>query len=145
MKVLVDTNILLRSIQKQHPACRAARKALVALYRGRHSLFITPQNVAEFWNVCTRPTDANGFGLSIEAADNYTRRLDKFFVILPESGDVFEEWRRIVVEYSVRGVKVHDARLAAIMKVYSIERILTFNTQDFTRFSFIEPLHPEKF
>lgn len=144
MKVLIDTNILLRSIQKRHPACRAARKALVTLYRDRHGLYLTPQNLAEFWNVCTRPTDANGLGLSIEATDNYTKQLEKFFVILPESAEVFEEWRRIVVEYSVRGVKVHDARLAAIMKVYSLEKILTFNTQDFTRFSFIKAFHPEE-
>lgn len=73
MKVLVDTNVLLRSVQKNHPACRTARQALVSLYRGEHTLYLTWQNVAEFWNVCTRPVDVNGLGLSIEGTDRYTK------------------------------------------------------------------------
>ncbi|MDX2267142.1 MAG: hypothetical protein NW208_03485 [Bryobacter sp.] len=73
MRVLVDTNIIVRSVQKNHPACPIARQALLTLYRARHVLCLAPQNIAEFWNVCTRPMEANGLGLSIEAADNYTR------------------------------------------------------------------------
>lgn len=68
MRVLVDTNVLIRSVQKSHPACRAARRALVTLYREGHELFLATQNVAEFWNVCTRPVDVNGLGLSIQGA-----------------------------------------------------------------------------
>lgn len=144
MKVLVDTNVLLRSVQKSHPACRVARQALVSLYRGEHSLYLTSQNVAEFWNVCTRPLDVNGLGLSIEGTDRYTNQLEKFFTILPDSSQVFQTWRRLVVDYAVMGVKVHDARLVAIMKTYDIPQIVTFNVSDFTRFSGIEALHPDK-
>lgn len=143
MKVLVDTSVLIRSVQKSHPACRSARGALASLYRAQYPLYPMPQNVAEFWNVCTRPIDVNGLGLSIEATDNYTRQLEKFFTILPDSGQVFAAWRSIVVDYAVRGAKVHDARLAAAMKVHELENILTFNVQDFTRFRFIEAIHPE--
>ena len=135
MKVLVDTNILLRSVQKSHPACRVARQALVSPYRGEHSLCLTSQNVAEFWNVCTRPIDVNGLGLSIEGTDRYTNQLEKFFTILPDSSQVFQTWRRLVVDYSVIGDKVHDARLVAVMKTYDIPQIVTFNVSDFTRFS----------
>jgi len=117
----------------------------MSLYREGHELFLTAQNVAEFWNVCTRPTDVNGLGLSIEAAESYTNQLDRFFLILPESAKVFEEWRRIVVRRSVRGVKVHDARLVAAMRVHSVENILTFNVQDFVRFDLVDPIHPDKF
>jgi predicted nucleic acid-binding protein len=35
----------------------------------------------------------------------------------------------------------HDARLFAAMNVHGVGRILTFNTDDFTRFG-IEVLHP---
>lgn len=143
MKVLVDTNILIRSVQKHHSACRTARQALTALYREQHSLYLTHQNIAEFWNVCTRPAEVNGLGLSIEATDSYTRQLEKFFTILPDSSQVFAAWRSIVVEYSVRGSKVHDARLAAVMKAYALDKVVTFNVPDFNRFDFIEAIHPE--
>lgn len=53
----------------------------------------------------------------------------------------FEEWADIVT-HEVRGAKVHDARLAAIMQVHGVKQILTFNTADFKRFSDIVAVHP---
>ena len=143
MRVLVDTNVLIRSVQKSHPACRAARRALIALYKDGHHLFLTTQNVAEFWNVCTRPVDVNGLGLSIEGADRYTAELERFFGILPDSLRAFSLWRKLVVDQEVRGIKVHDARLVAIMGASDIQRILTFNVADFRRFPGIDVAHPE--
>ena len=143
MRVLIDTNVLLRSVQKGHPASRMARRALVALYREGHELFLTTQNVAEFWNVCTRPVDVNGLGLSIEGANRYTAQLERFFDILPDSIPAFHLWRKLVVDHAVMGVKVHDARLVAVMGTSGIQRIVTFNVADFTRFPGIEVTHPD--
>ena len=56
--------------------------------------------------------------------------------------EVYSEWKRLVVAYSVMGVQAHDARLVAAMKVYGIERILTFNVQDFLRYKEIEAVRP---
>jgi hypothetical protein len=47
-----------------------------------------------------------------------------------------------VVDNKVQGVKVYDARLVAIMTVYAVESVLTFNTADFKRYSNITALHP---
>ena len=142
MRVLVDTNVLIRSVQKSHPACRVARRALVSLYRDGHELFLTTQNVAEFWNVCTRPIDVNGLGLSIEGANRYTAQLQRFFGILPDSIPAFDLWRKLVVDHGVVGVKVHDARLVAVMGTSNIQRIVTFNAADFIRFPGIDVMHP---
>ena len=109
MRVLVDTNILVRSVQKGHPSCRSARRGLVSLYRSNDQLFLTTKNVAEFWNVCTRPLTTNGLGLTIEATDRYTSQLEKFFIIVPESSQSFLLWRKLVLAHAVAGVKVHDA------------------------------------
>lgn len=144
MKILVDTNVLVRSIQKQHPACAIARKALISLYRSEHDLYLTPQNIAEFWNVCTRPMDVNGLGLSIEITDRYANQLEQLFAILPDATEVFRTWRKIVVDHRVMGVKVHDARLVAMMKTYEIQTIVTFNVADFTRFTEIAAVHPQQ-
>lgn len=143
MRTLIDTNVLLRSVQRKHPSSRVARQALISLYRGDCSLFITPQNVAEFWNVCTRPTTANGLGLGVEAANRYVEQMQNFLVLLPDTGAAFQIWRTLVVDHAVIGVKVHDARLVAAMKSYGITRILTFNVDDFKRYSGIQAIHPD--
>jgi predicted nucleic acid-binding protein len=62
MPVLVDTKILVRAVQRNHPLMRTARQALRSLVQDGEELCVTNQNIAEFWNVCTRPADANGLG-----------------------------------------------------------------------------------
>jgi hypothetical protein len=52
--------------------------------------------------------------------------------------------RRLLVNYGVSGVQVHDAHLVAAMLVHGVKTILTFNTKDFARFAGIEAVHPEK-
>jgi hypothetical protein len=44
--------------------------------------------------------------------------------------------------HKVQGVRVHDARLVAIMNVYAVQSVLTFNSVDFERFSNIRAIHP---
>jgi predicted nucleic acid-binding protein len=66
MRVLVDTNILLRSAQPNHPLCCQATHAVSKLLREENSVFFCPQNIAEFWNVAPRPADGNGLGFSLE-------------------------------------------------------------------------------
>jgi len=66
MRVLVDTNVLLRSAQPNHPLCSQATRAVSELIHRRDAVFFCSQNIAEFWNVATRPADQNGFGLSHE-------------------------------------------------------------------------------
>lgn len=91
--------------------------------------------MAEFWNVCTRPVDVNGLGLSIEGADRYTAQLERFFDILPDAIPAFQFRRKLIVNHAVMGSKVHDARLVAITGANDIRRIGTFNVGDFARFA----------
>ena len=62
---LVDTNVLLRSVQRRSPSYRQARNAVVTLLRREDRLCIFPQNIIEFWSVATRPAQSNGLGLSL--------------------------------------------------------------------------------
>lgn len=142
MSVFVDTNVLLRSVQPAHPLHGAAVRAIAAAIRDSEPLLITPQIVAEFWNVATRPAEQNGLGWSHEQALDAVLRIEGFFSVLIESADVYAEWKRLVVAHGVTGVQAHDARLVAAMRVYGIKRILTFNTQDFARYPDIEAIRP---
>jgi predicted nucleic acid-binding protein len=103
---------------------------------------IPPQNVAEFWNACTRPADRNGYGLSPRETDRLARVFESQLNFLADNILVHQEWRRLVVAYDVAGVQVHDARLVAAMRVHGIRHVLTFNQKDFARYNDIEAIHP---
>ena len=139
---LVDSNVLIRWVQPSDPDYAVAKAALEALARHNVILCYTSQNVAEFWNACTRPAGRNGYGLSPEGADRRAQFFEARLRLLPDSILVHEEWRRLLVSHNVSGVQVHDARLVAAMHVHGVKQILTFNARDFTRFSGIEALLP---
>ena len=56
----------------------------------------------------------------------------------------FQRYRPLVVTHGVLGVQVHDARLVAVMNVYNVRRILTFNGRDFARYPSIRSVHPQE-
>ena len=117
---LVDTDILLRISRRDDPDHPIAEAALTKLKSSGTILYYTHRNIAEFWNVATRPVNRNGFGLSISDTELETQAIEREMVLLPDSAAVYQEWRRLVFTHSVSGVQVHDARLAAAMKVHKV-------------------------
>ncbi|MCC5639964.1 type II toxin-antitoxin system VapC family toxin [Nostoc sp. CHAB 5844] len=135
MPYLVDTNVLLRSVDLSHPMNSDAANAISTL-RGRgEQLHIVPQNLIEFWNVYTRPTERNGLGRSVAETQAEVNRLKMLFPLLLDNQSIYQEWEKLVVAYGIRGVNVHDARLVAAMLVHGLTYILTFNISDFGRYS----------
>lgn len=143
MSVLVDTNILLRSVEPLHPQHAIAVGAVSHLLAESTPVYFTLQNIAEFWNVATRPVANNGLGLSIPSTLREVEKIEGLLTLLPDTSAVYAEWKRIIVEHGVSGVKVHDARLIATMKIHGVSRLLTFDVDDFTRYTGIEAMHPK--
>jgi predicted nucleic acid-binding protein len=145
MPYLADTNILLRFISPSDPNHPLIRNAIQTLLQQGEQICYTSQNLAEFWNVCTRPaTSRGGFGLSIEETDRRTQIIESYFKVLPNNSAVHAKWRQLIVELSVSGVQVHDANIVAAMLVHGVTHILTFNTADFKRFPEITVVHPSE-
>jgi predicted nucleic acid-binding protein len=140
MPILIDTNILLRSLQ---PHCAIVERAITALRTANETLNVAAQNLIEFWAVATRRASENGLGMTVEMATSELTVLKRLFSLLPESPSVFEEWERLVATHRVAGKNTHDARIVAAMNVHGITRILRFNVQDFTRYADISAVHPE--
>jgi predicted nucleic acid-binding protein len=140
---LVDTNVLLRTVDQTHSMHRVAVSALKTLIGAGATVCFTPQNIIEFWNVCTRPLDRNGLGLSPHEADATAARLEALLTLLPDNPSIYPEWRRLVATHNVSGVQVHDARLVAVMNVYDVDSIITFNGRDFSRYPHIRAVHPQ--
>ena len=142
MPLLADTNILLRLLHRNDPEHLTVRHALRTL-RGRgEQICFAPQNLVEFWRVCTRPTAANGFGLTTEETDHRARIIERLFLVLPDGPAVHAEWRRIVVAHAVLGAQVHDARIVALMRVHGLTSLLTLDVADFARYPGVSAIHP---
>jgi len=144
MAYLFDTNIFLRLANKADPAHALAVEALGALRRRRELLCFTPQVLAEFWSVCTRPPSARGgFGLSPAEAERRARAIERYFRLLPDNAATYHAWRQLLLRHMVAGVQVHDPRLIASMRVYGITHLLTFNAAHFIRYPDITVVDPQ--
>lgn len=135
MIYLVDTNVLLRSVQATDPMYQTARLATAALIHQGHQLAVVAQNLIEFWAVGTRPLANNGLALSITDTAAHIRSFQDTFALLPDTQDIFLEWQRLVELHEVSGRQVHDARLVAGMLVHGASHLLTFNDGDFKRYN----------
>ena len=60
MPYLVDTNIFLRLANLSDPARSLTLHTIQGLRTQRETLYYTPQVLAEFWNVSTRPPSVRG-------------------------------------------------------------------------------------
>ena len=95
----------------------------------------TPQNIAEFWSVATRPSTARGgLGVTVEEAARRVRVTEKIVDVVSEPANSYRRWKMLVTRYNVSGRQVHDARLVAIMTALRIRRVLTLNDVDFRRY-----------
>lgn len=141
MRILVDTNVLLRQFEPAHPHHRAAIDSTLRLIARGERLCVTSQNVAEFWAVATRSPTHNGLGLTVPVAAAALDRIEAVFVLLPDDPAIHRRWKRLVTTHAVIGNRVYDARLVAAMLVHGVGRILTFNAADFARYG-VEILEP---
>ncbi|MDF5721268.1 MAG: hypothetical protein PUP91_12465 [Rhizonema sp. PD37] len=80
MPYMADTNILLRFIAPEDPNHILVRNIIYTLLNRAEEICYTSQNLAEFWNVCTRPSTARSrFGLSIEETDIRAQIIERYF------------------------------------------------------------------
>jgi predicted nucleic acid-binding protein len=140
---LVDTNILIRSVQTAHPVHGEVARVVNILVAREDELFVIAQNLIEFWSVATRPIPNNGLGLTIGQVRQELTKLKALFAILPDTSDIFSEWEQLVVQHHVLGRQVYDTRLVAAMVVHNLSHLLTFNTADFKRFTAVTAVSPE--
>lgn len=143
MEYLVDTGVLLRLFDNSDPHHASIRTGLRTLRRTGNVLCTANQNVAEFWNVSTRPsTSRGGYGHLVASTERRIHFIESFGRILFETETSYRNWRRLLVSLKLTGVSVHDARLVAIMHASGISHLLTLNPDDFRRYSGIFILTP---
>jgi predicted nucleic acid-binding protein len=133
LRYLIDTNVLLRSIEPAHPHHQAAQNALRSLAESAE-MFCTSQNLIEAYVVMTRQKAERGLGMTPKSAAANVARFQAIAELLPDKSAIFAEWQRLAEQYAVAGMPSYDARLVAAMKMNRLTHILTFNAKDFRRY-----------
>jgi predicted nucleic acid-binding protein len=137
MRILLDTNVLLRSAEPRHVHHQASVDAIETLRQYGHELVIAPQVLYEFWSVATRPIEHNGLGMTPAEAHAELTALQRLFRLLRDERAIYQVWEQLVSTLGVKGKQAHDARLAAAMQRHAVDHLLTFNAPDFSRYSFV--------
>ncbi len=108
MKVLLDTNVLLRLAVVSHPTHADAVSAVQKIRQRGDQPAIVPQVLYEYWVVATRPTAQNGLGLSPLdarlAVDEFLRSL----VLLRDERGIFANWLEDATNFAISGKLAHD-------------------------------------
>lgn len=134
--ILVDTNLLARMANVSDSLHGAAWTAVKTLRKRKEQLVIVPQNLYEFWAVGTRAKGGagvgeNGLGLPCEDVSKWIVAFSKRFVLLHDRSEMVEAWHNLVASLRITGLKAHDARIVAAMRVHGVDTILTFNGKHF--------------
>lgn len=80
--------------------------------------------------------------LAVEETEAHVRSIERLMTLLPDNEISYREWRRLLFTHGVQGVQVHDAHLAAVLKIHDVIHLLTFNTGDFKRYTWLNAVHP---
>ncbi len=143
MIIHLDTNILTRMFHRPDPQYLLVRNAVRVLQNRGDLLVASPQNVAEFWSVCTRPvTSRGGLGLSLVATSKRLRLIERVTNILPYPENTFQQWKQLVSAHGVKGLQVYDAKIVVHMVSNRTVHLLTLIHVDFTRYFEITVLNP---
>ena len=88
IRFLSDTNIALRWVRQSDPGHGLAVAAVEALLDQGEKLYVTAQNLIEFWSVATRPAEANGMGMTLERPlqiSHGSRHFSDLLLMTPQS------------------------------------------------------------
>lgn len=142
MRILVDTNVILRFSDPSHAQHRVAATALELLETQGHELRLVPQVVYEYWVAGTRPLENNGLGFSPAELQQFLTDIVALLPLLRDERVVFDHWLKLAGTHDVRGKKAHDTRLAAAMLRHEVTHLLTFNGADFLRYPHVTVIDP---
>jgi predicted nucleic acid-binding protein len=134
MKILLDTNVIIRAAQPNLPIWPTIDSCLTTCVARNHTLCLVPQTIYEFWVALTRPASQNGFGLTPNDAMGLLQNTISNFALLLDERGIFHHWITIVEQFAVSGKGGHDARIVAAMQRHSITSLISYNKDDFKRY-----------
>jgi predicted nucleic acid-binding protein len=131
---VVDTNVLVYSTVSGNPWHQQARQWLSAIQNAGVRLCVTTQILREYLVILTRGAV---FENSFEV-DQVLAQIEAFlpsFAVLDEPVEVANLLRGLVRRHQIRGKRIHDANIVAVMLAHGVHRLATYNRADFDQFN----------
>jgi hypothetical protein len=131
---IVDTNVLVYALDADAPQHAAARALLEAARADAPAtLFVTSQILCEFYSIVTNPRRVPKPRTAAEAMAAISSLL-AFLHVLPVPAHAVDGLLDLLRRHPVIGGDVFDLHIVATMQANGVERIYTFNTDDFAVF-----------
>lgn len=124
-RILVDTNVLVYSIDEDS---KFNSRAIKLLTNQKYDLYTTSKNLSEFLVVLTKGIEVP---LTIKEAVDLLEGLMANLTILYPSKYSYRQFKKLVLKYKPRGLKIHDFEIVSIGLENGIKQVATINIKDF--------------
>jgi toxin-antitoxin system PIN domain toxin len=140
--IAIDTNILVYAHRLDSPYFETAGKLLGNLARDTATWAIPWPCLHEFYSVVTNPkffVDPTPIAVAIGQIADLIK--SPSLVLLTETDRHWIVLRDIVAASSIRGIKIHDAKIAAICLQHGVHEFWSAD-RDFSRFPELKTVNP---
>jgi predicted nucleic acid-binding protein len=138
---IVDANVLVYALDADAPQHMASRALLEAARNGDARLYVTSEIICEFYSIVTNARRVSKPRSSADALSAITSLL-AFLAVLPVPAGAVDGLLGLLHRHPVVGGDIFDLQIVATMQANGIDRIYTFNTEDFVAFSELSVLTP---
>jgi toxin-antitoxin system PIN domain toxin len=131
---IVDANVLVYAMDASASQHAASRALLEAARDKSTTLYVTLQILCEFYSIVTNPRRVPKPRTSADALAAVSSLLACLYV-MPAPAHTVDGWLDLLRRRPVIGGDVFDLQLVATMLANGVQRIYTFNTDDFEVFT----------
>ncbi len=132
---LLDANVLTYAVDADAPQHTASRTLLDAASDPSVTLYVTSQILCEFYSIVTNPRRVRVVSSSAQALSIISAMLAlPGLYVLPTPARAVAGWMQLLQRHPVTGGDVFDLQIVATMQANGIQRIYTFNADDFNVF-----------
>lgn len=137
--LLLDTNVLVYALDNSSEHHAASRAILEQAQSPDAGLCVTSQSLAEFYSLVTNPKRV----ASPRTVDEALATVEAIaslpgLTVLPVPFDVVPRWVELCRKSPVKGARIYDLQIIAVMLANGVQRICTFDVEDFAPFKDIQ-------
>ena len=138
---LIDANVLVYAMDADAPQHAASRALLDAARDTSATLYVTSQILCEFYSIVTNARRVPKPRSPADALSAISGLLS-FLHVLPIPVHTVEGWIALLRRRPVTGGDIFDLQIVATMKANGVQRIYTYNAEDFEVFPELAVLIP---
>jgi len=138
---IIDTNVLVYALDADAPQHAASRALLETAHGGSTTLYVTLQILCEFYSIVTNARRVSKPRSPADALSAISGLL-AFLHVLPIPAHTVEGWLGLLRRHPVTGGDIFDLQIIATMQANGVQRIYTFNTDDFEAFPELSVVTP---